>query len=122
MRSKYKAKIVPIEPEPAEPVRKRVDYRHDAINPEFTQFLARIGGYAAQQYSDPLQYLQQRMTADRGPINHALNHIGEYRMGLAHDHFGDDPRWQLAAAAYNLMMEFTYLSNGYNPDEFPVCS
>ena len=112
-----KAKEAPVAPEVK---RVTVDYRHDAINPEFLQFLARIGGYAGQKYSDPLQYLGTRLIADKGPINHALNHIGEYRMGLSHDHFGDDPRWQLAAAAYNLMMEFTYLSNGAEADVFPV--
>lgn len=102
-----------------EPKRVPVDFRHDAVNPEFLQFMARIGGYAQSKYGDPMQYLKSRMTADRGPINHARNHIGEYQMNVAHDHFGADPRWQLAAAAYNLMMEFTYLSQGADPDTFP---
>ncbi len=55
-----------------------------------------------------------------GPVNHARNHIGQYQMGEAHDHFGNDPRWQLAAAAYNLMMEFVYVSRGETPDTWPV--
>lgn len=103
-----------------EPVKRQaVDYRHDAVYPEFLQFLAEIGGYAGNKYGDPLQYLNQRMLKDRGPINHARNHIGEYQMGVAHDHFGPDPRWQLAAAAYNLMMEFVYVSRGEAPDVWP---
>ena len=82
--------------------------------------MAMIAGYAGTKYKDPLQYLKQRMVGDRGPINHARNHIGQYQMQEAHDHFGADPRWQLAAAAYNLMMEFVYVSRGDAPDVWPV--
>lgn len=96
-----------------------VYFRHDAIHPEFRKFLARIAGYAQEKYGDPMQYLGARLLKDKGPINHALDHIGQYQMGVDHDHFGPDPRWQLAAAAYNLMMEFTYLSGGAAPDTFP---
>ncbi len=95
-----------------------VDYRHDAINPEFIHCLARIAGYAAQKYGSPMQYLDARLMGEKGPINHARNHIGEYQLGKLHDHFGD-LRFQLAAAAYNLMMEFNYISRGEEPDLFP---
>lgn len=93
-----------------------MDYRFDALSPEFLKFMARIGSYADVKHGNVLQYREGRLTGEKGPINHAMNHIGEYRTGVPHDHFGRDPRWQLAAAAYNLMMEFIYLSDGHAPE------
>jgi len=103
----------------ASAARQPVDYRRDAIHPEFERGLALIAGYAGTKYKDPLQYFKSRLTGDRGPVNHALNHLGQYRRGEPHDHFGPDPRWHLLAAAYNLMMEFGYVSAGNEPDIWP---
>lgn len=96
--------------------REPVDYRHDALYPEFLNFMARMAGYAGLKYSNPLQYLGSRLKGPDGPINHAKNHIGEFQLGKPHDHFGADIRWHLVAAAYNLMMEFIYISFGHKPD------
>lgn len=100
--------------------RHAVTYRHDALHPEFLQFMAAIAGYAGEKYGAPLQYLDSRLVGSNGPVNHARNHIGEFQMGKEHDHFGSDIRWHLAAAAYNLMMEFAYITYGCDPDIWPL--
>lgn len=99
--------------------REPVEYRHDAINPLFLQFMALIGGYAGKKYGDPSQYRGARLKGEKGPVNHMRNHLGEFQRSEAHDHFGNDPRWHLAAIAYNAMIEFTYITDGHAPDVWP---
>jgi hypothetical protein len=40
-------------------------------------------------------------------MNHAVTHISQYEDGYKHDHF-NTLKHQLAAAAFNLMMEFHF--------------
>ena len=90
-----------------------------AIHPLFLSYLAQIAAYAGlpEKYGDPLQYRDGRLHGGQGGVNHAREHLGAYQMGVGHDHFpADDPRWQLAAAAYNLMIEFVNLCDGRQPD------
>ena len=43
-------------------------------------------------------------------LSHAHQHVADYEAGIPHDHFGDLEH-QLAAAAFNLLME-VYFSRG----------
>ena len=90
------------------PKRVPVDFRYDAVNPHFLKALAKIGAYAAEKYGSWEQYKNARLKGEKSPINHVYEHIRQYVCGEAYDHFDGDPRWHLAAAAYNLMMEFHY--------------
>jgi hypothetical protein len=95
-----------------------VDYDYAAIHPEFWKGLARIAAYAAQKYGSWDQYLAARLEGEKAPLNHALEHIRLYSMGVPHDHFGD-LKMQLCAAAYNLMIELAYLQKfGHAPSPF----
>jgi hypothetical protein len=96
--------------EPAKVHRVPVDFRYDAINPTFLRMLAVIGHYAAGRYGSCEQYANARLTGEKGPVNHIYEHLRQYQMGEKHDHFDGDPRWHLAAIAYNAMMEYFYAS------------
>lgn len=96
--------------------RSPVDYRYDAVHPEFLKFLAKIGAYADKKYDSWDQYLASRLEGDKAPLNHVYEHLRQYVMGEPHDHFGSDLRWHLAAVAYNAMMEFYYHTRfGWRP-------
>ena len=90
------------------PRRDKVDYRYDAIHPEFLKLLARIAAYADAKYVSWVQYMRSRLTGDKAPLNHLKEHLRAYEMGERYDHFDGDPRWHLAAVAYNAMMEWWY--------------
>jgi len=67
-----------------------------------------IGQYGEEKYKEKsFQRNQNRdfrkSTAEIG--NHIRQHYEDCRLGLLHDHFGTR-RHQLAAVAYNAMMEF----------------
>lgn len=87
-----------------------VDFNYEAVNPTFLKMLARIGSYAAEKYGSWEQYTRARLVGEKSPINHAYEHIRCYVVGEPYDKFDGDPKWHLAAAAYNLMMEFFYAS------------
>jgi hypothetical protein len=88
--------------------RDPVDFRYDALNPEFLRRLSRIGAYAAKKYDAWEQYAEERLVGEKSPINHAYEHLACYVEGKPYDHFDGDPIWHLVAASYNLMMEFYY--------------
>lgn len=91
-----------------------VDYIYEAIHPGFLKGLARIAGYAAQKYGSWHQYLNARLTGDKSPINHAMEHIRAYRENEPHDKFGS-VEMQLVAAAYNILMEYVYFLKWGHP-------
>jgi hypothetical protein len=90
------------------PKRVPVDFRYDAINPEFLKCLAKIGAYADEKYGAWHQYTGTRLTGEKSPINYIYEHLRAYVMDEPYDHFDGDTRWHLAAVAYNAMMEFWY--------------
>lgn len=93
--------------------RQPVNYRYDALNHNFLKLLAEIAKYAGDKYGSPEQYAAARLTGEKSPINHIYEHLRAYQNGEMHDHFGT-MRHQLAAVAYNAMMEFLYLEKfGY---------
>jgi hypothetical protein len=101
------------------PKRIPVDYRYDALNPAFMKLLARIGSYADAKYGSWSQYTQGRLTGEKSPVNHIGEHLRAYVMGEPYDHFDGDPRWHLAAIAYNAMMAYYYHSK-WGPEVHPL--
>lgn len=87
--------------------RQLVTYRYDALNHDFIKCMAEIAFYAQEKYGSPEQYKHTRLEGEKGPINHIYEHLRAYQAGDEHDHFGG-MRHQLAAVAYNAMMEFLY--------------
>ena len=95
-----------------------VDFRYDAINPDFLKALARIGNYAAEKYGSWEQYTAARLEGDKSCINHIYEHLRQYQLGEVHDKFGN-LKMQLAAIAYNAMMEWYYLEK-FGPVQHPL--
>jgi hypothetical protein len=103
----------------SEAIRIPVDYRYDAINPTFLKMLARIGSYADQKYGAWEQYTRKRLVGEKSPVNHIQEHLRAYVTGEPYDHFDGDPRWHLAAIAYNAMMAYFYHSK-WGPEIHPL--
>lgn len=91
--------------------RNPVDYRYDAIDPEFLKMLAMIAAYAHEKYGRWDNYKDGRLDEDRGPVNHIYEHLRQYRSRETYDHFDGSNGWHLAAIAYNAMMEYFYLTH-----------
>lgn len=95
---------------PAEIAKREIfSYRYDVIDPEFEDLMARIGDYGAKKYGD-FNWTKSRLTGNQSPLVHALYHINQYRQNKPYDHeeIGSEPNIHLAAAAFNLMMEYWY--------------
>lgn len=95
----------------SEVTRVPVKYRWDGLNWEFLKTLAEIAHYAGEKYGSPEQYANGRLEGEKSPINHIYEHLRMYTAREPHDHFGD-LKHQLAAIAYNAMMEAYYLEHG----------
>lgn len=93
------------------PTTKRapVGYDYSSLNWDFIKMLAEIAHFAGNKYGHPLQYTDSRLVGEASPVNHIPEHLRQYITGEAHDHF-TDPRYHLAAIAYNAMMEYYYHS------------
>lgn len=91
--------------------RQPVTYRYDALNWEFIKLLAEIAKLAEEKYGSPEQYTNGRLEGEKSPVNHIGEHLRMYIAREPHDHFGG-LKHQLAAIAYNAMMEFHYLEHG----------
>lgn len=91
--------------------RHPVNFRYDALNPEFEKMLAMIASYADEKYTDCHLYakLPDRLRGEKSPINHMREHLRQYIMQEPYDKFDGDLGWHLAAVAYNAMMELFYL-------------
>jgi hypothetical protein len=91
--------------------REPVNYRYDALNPEFEKMLAMIASYADEKYTDCHLYakLPDRLRGEKSPINHMREHLRQYIVQKPYDKFDGDIGWHLAAIAYNAMMELFYL-------------
>lgn len=89
--------------------RNPTSFRYDILDAAFLHCMAEIGHYGAEKYGD-LNWQLSRMSGSNGPINHIYDHLRQYRSGESHDKFGTR-KHQLAAIAFNAMMEFWYLEN-----------
>lgn len=85
--------------------REPVNYLWTALNWDFLRLLAEIAQYAAGKYGSAEQYKNARLEGEKSPLNHAFEHLTQYMAGVKHDRFGTLDH-QLAAAAYNIMMEY----------------
>lgn len=87
--------------------RQPVTYLWSKLNWDFLKLLAEIAHYAEDKYGSAEQYTGARLEGEKSPINHAFEHLRAYSAGEKHDKFGTHEH-QLAAVAYNVMMEFFY--------------
>jgi len=89
------------------------------LDESFLQAMNDIGRYGFEKYG-PQSFQQRRLNGDRGrgPLestrtgsqkiaDHAREHFSMYLNHEPHDHFGTDAH-QLAAVAFNAMMEFYF--------------
>ena len=93
---------------------------YEFLDEKFLELMNDIGRYGEEKYGvDSFHARAQIGDRSRGGLlrtqkeqilNHARQHITDYENGILHDHFGDS-KHQLAAAAFNLLMEF-YFSQG----------
>lgn len=90
------------------PKRVPVDFNYEAVNPGFLKMLAMIGSYAAEKYGSWEQYTRARLTGEKSCVNHIYEHLRCYVVGEPYDKFDGDPKWHLAAVAYNAMMLLFY--------------
>jgi len=85
--------------------------------PEFLEAMNDIGRYGFEKYGDDsFQARRSKGDTSRGPLgrcqsqaiaDHARGHFNQYLNYVAHDHFHTD-KHQLAAVAFNAMMEFYF--------------
>jgi hypothetical protein len=91
--------------------RVKVNYDYEGLNWDFIKLLAEIAAYARGKYGSIEQYADIYPQGDQSPLNHIAEHMRQYMARELHDKFGD-LKHQLAAIAYNAMMEFYYLEHG----------
>lgn len=98
------------------PVVKRSPVDHMTANLywPFIIMMGKIAMYAQMKYGSVEQYADGRLVGEKSPINHIAGHISEYVQRKPHDKFGN-LQMQLAAIAYNAMMECVYLDQGGGP-------
>lgn len=78
------------------------------LNDAFLQAMEDIGAYGEEKYKEksftrnPVRY---ERTTTEAIAQHIHTHYCEFAAGVLHDHFGTR-RHQLAAIAFNAMMEF----------------
>lgn len=96
----------------------RADMAYPHLIREFLQAMEDIGQHGHTKYgSIPGSFTNDRLNDIRERrierveqsviLNHTKDHVYAYKAGERHDHF-HTRRHQLAAAAFNLMMEFYY--------------
>lgn len=98
--------------------RHSVDFLYHLLNWDFIKDMARIAAYAHAKYGSVQQYTDSRLSGDKSPVNHMIEHIRMYQCEEKHDHFGT-VEMQLAAVAYNAMMEYYYYKV-YGPEEYKL--
>lgn len=109
-----KSEAPPTPPASAQPKRQPVDHMTANLYWPFIIMMGRIAKYAQDKYGSVEQYADGRLEGEKSPINHIAGHIAEYVRRKPHDRFGT-LQMQLAAIAYNAMMECVYLDQGGGP-------
>ena len=92
-----------------EATRDTCGVRFDLIPAACLIEVAKVLDYGATKYGD-CNWQKNRMTGDKGPINHALKHIVNYNAGIPDDD-GPDLKIHLTHAIVNLMFEYWYVEN-----------
>jgi hypothetical protein len=94
--------------------------QYEFLNPEFLTLMNDIGRYGEEKYGAD-SFHARALIGDRSRgtlkrtqsdeiLRHVRQHMTDYENGVLHDHFGTVDH-QLAAASFNLMMEY-YFSQG----------
>ena len=91
--------------------RVKVSFDYEGLNWDFIKLKAEIAAYATGKYGSADQYADIYPQGEQSPINHIAEHMRMYLAREPHDKFGT-LKHQLAAIAYNAMMEFYYLEHG----------
>jgi hypothetical protein len=100
---------------------KRInELEHEHLNSKFIEAMNDIGRYGFEKYGP----LPRERSAHRDPsrvtsdaiAEHADDHFHAYLRGIPHDHF-NTRRHQLAAVAFNAMMEFHFAGLDMDPWE-----
>ncbi len=90
---------------------------HEFLSDKFLEAMNDIGRYGFEKYGES-SFQERRLKGDtsRGPLNrcstseigeHVREHYRQYMAHIPHDKFGTR-KHQLAAAAFNVMMEFYF--------------
>jgi hypothetical protein len=81
------------------------------LSPKFIEVMNELGEYAHEKHGqDDILQEHERRRMRHTPeelADHAKAHFEEYLFGIPHDHF-KTRRHQLAAVAFNAMMEFHF--------------
>ena len=96
------------------PKRQPVDHQTSRLYWPFIILMGKIAHYANEKYGSVEQYADGRLEGEKSPINHICGHIADYVARKPHDKFGN-LQMQLAAIAYNAMMECVYVDQGGGP-------
>lgn len=95
----------------------KLDGKYGTLVEGFLQAMNEIGEYGLQKYKDasfeaqvakgikPVRDIGRKQKDEI--LNHAIAHAKDYECSITHDHF-NTLKHQLAAAAFNLMMEYFY--------------
>jgi hypothetical protein len=86
-----------------------VNFNYTGLNFDFLKLMAEIPPYADEKYTSFAQYTHERLTGEKSPANHMIEHLRQYMAGEPYDKFDGDVGRHLVAVAYNAMMEFYYL-------------
>jgi hypothetical protein len=91
--------------------------KRDQLNADFLQLMQEIGDYGEEKHGEnsmqfflrnhPGQRPPTERTTSEGVIRHCVDHGRMYLRGELHDHF-KTKRHQLAAIAFNAMMEYCF--------------
>lgn len=87
------------------------DTQYEFLHAKFLEAMNDIGRYGKQKYGNDIAREMKRKDGKRWEPDHigahASLHFNLYLEGEPHDHF-DTKRHQLAAVAFNAMMEFCF--------------
>lgn len=89
--------------------------KYKTLDEDFLQTMDEIGLYGLEKYGDKSlaarfgrgDFSRCERTAAGEIAKHSADHFSEYLAGVSHDKFGTKEH-QLAAAAFNAMMEFSF--------------
>ena len=84
---------------------------YEFLNPDFLELMNDIGRLGHEKFGDDAIEANgdrtRKLPRHQANMLHAYRHITAYEDGVKHDHFGD-LKHQLAAAAFNCMLEFWF--------------
>lgn len=85
--------------------------KYEQLNAKFLEAMNEIGQHGYAKYGDLPKLRENHCNPDRVTseeiMQHAANHFAAYVYDIPHDHF-NTRRHQLAAVAFNAMMEFQF--------------